>query len=109
MRLLDSFELVGKPQQGIGDGIGGRGQQLAQNERHQLTLASGKSIEPWRLQIFRDEGIEPLFVVVRDELLNQSVAIGVTDVREYLPTESALADWPDTLSKCAIVFRRVHP
>jgi hypothetical protein len=61
------------------------------------------------LQIFRDEGIEPLFVVVGNKFLNQRMAIGVTDVWEHLPAESALTDGLDALSKCAIVVRCIHP
>ena len=50
--------------------------------------------------------VEPLFAVVRNELLNQYVAVGVAAVREYLPPERLLADGTDALTATACKIRR---
>jgi len=61
------------------------------------------------LEVFGNQGIQPLFVVVGDELLDQSVAVCVADIRQDLPAESALANRPDALPKRPVVVWRVHP
>ena len=58
------FELVPSPSRVLGNGIGGRCQQLAQDERHQLALARRQSVERWLLQVLGDQVVEPLLFVV---------------------------------------------
>ena len=78
--------------QRAGDGEGGRGQQLAQHQRHQRALAGGQRLQVVALQVVGDQVVEPVFAFFRRELLHQRQALGVGDVGSDLPAQRAVAD-----------------
>ena len=82
-RLLLSqlgLEPVGDRRERAGDGEGGRGQQLAQHQRHQGALAGRQGLQVVASQVFGNQVVEPVFAFLRGELLHQRQALGVGDV-----------------------------
>ena len=86
------FEALNEALQRRRNGIGGRGQQLAQDQRHQLALAGRQRIERRPLQVVGHQVVEPLLLLGGHELLHQGVPIRVLDVLQHLPAQRALAE-----------------
>ena len=80
------------------------GQQLAQDQRHQLTLAGRKGVKRVLLEVFGDEIVEALFVRARHELLHERMAVRVLDVFENLPAKRALTYGREPLLQFCEVF-----
>jgi len=70
----------------------GRGEQLAQHQRHQRSLAGRKRLEVGTPQVFRNEIVEPVFALLRRELLDEWVALREGDVGGDLAAQRAMAD-----------------
>lgn len=104
-RLLGCFQFGGESGERTGDGVGGAGEQLAKHQRHELTLAGGKGVEVWLLEVFGDEIVEPLLLRAGNEFLHKGVAFGVGDILEHLAAEGALAERLQTIFK-PVVLRR---
>ena len=96
-----SLEAVGQSLQRVGNRVGGRCQQFAQDQRHELTLACRQSVKRVLLQVVGNEIVEPLFVRARNEFLHQGVAVGVLDVFEHLLAQRPFADRLEPLLESA--------
>ena len=86
------FEFDGQADKRVGDGVGRGGQELAQDKRHQGSLAGRQGIEDWLLEVIGNQVVQPLFVRRWLEFLHQGMAIGVFDVLQHLLAECPLAN-----------------
>ncbi len=86
------FEPVDQTFERARDGVGGRGEQLPQDQRHELALAGREGVERRPLQVVRNQIVEPLLRFGWHELLHEGVTVGVLDVLQHLPAQRALAE-----------------
>ena len=89
------FELVEPADHGAeggGDGERRRGENLAQHQFDELSLAAGEGVQGLPLEVGRDLFVQPLFLTRRGEVFGDGDAAGVADVLDHLLAEGALAD-----------------
>ncbi|OIQ71762.1 hypothetical protein GALL_466190 [mine drainage metagenome] len=86
------LEPVGNRSERARDGKCGRGQQLAQHQRHQGALPGWQGLEILPLQVFGYEMVEAVFAFFRGELFHQRQALGVRNVGCDLAAQGAVAD-----------------
>ncbi len=87
-----ALEAVGHGGQRAGNGEGGRGQKLAQHQRHQRARAGGQRLQVVALQVIGNELIETVFAFFRGELFHQREALGVGDIGRDLTAQGAMAN-----------------
>lgn len=102
--LNEFFQTGYQAAEGTIDGVGGGCEEFAENERHQLTLTVGQSVERGPGQIVGHHVVEFLLIFRGEEFLQDGDALGVLYVLQHLAAEGTLADGLQAATEIGVIF-----
>jgi len=102
--LNEFFQTGYQAAEGTIDGVGGRGQQLPEDEGHQLALAVGKGVKLGPGKVVGHKVVKFLLIFRGEEFFQDGDSLGVLYVLQHLAAEGAFADGLQAAAQVGVIF-----